>query len=100
MNRIKQAQLNHAPVITFLSRAQLTIIFDEALDVYKSSPEKETFGTMVQGFFGIKDGNNCKLLAFSWHNEKQQEKVKESFVKIKATQVGISFVKAYHHFGI
>jgi hypothetical protein len=101
-NRINRAQLNHAQVIKFIPKNQLATIFDEAVDDYIKTRENdsaESFGALVQGFFGIKHGNECLIQPFFWMSDKQRENIKKAFMTIKCTQVGISFCKTYQHYG-
>ena len=100
MNRINgHGPHNSAHVLKFIPRNTLATMFDEAFEAYQQNQEKEQFGTFTQGFFGVKDGNNCDIIPFAFHNEKQKEKVRDTFKNIRCTQVGISFSTGYCHYG-
>lgn len=61
-------------------------------------PKTERFGTLVQGFFGIKKGKNCSIVPFVFYNETHIKKLEELVSTFKTDYLGVSFVQHYIHY--
>lgn len=97
-NRILKAQLAHAKSI-FLSQDAIKAFFHCALENHLKDETREGFVTLAQGFVGVKHGNKAQMIPFSFTNALELKRVVKTISSFKCSELGISFAKAYNHYG-
>lgn len=58
----------------------------------------ETFGGLMQGFFGLKDGDNARLVPFMFHDNETLHEVRKAIATFETSYFAVSFVQHYIHY--
>lgn len=84
-----------------LSKEELKKKWSIALAQYTTIDKNKCqhFGTLVQGFLGIKKkGDNINLIPFSFYDASTLKKIEELVERQETDFLGISFVQYYIHY--
>lgn len=83
-----------------LSSKELKEHFELSLVQYMTidKNKSEHFGSLVQGFFGIKKGEQAHIIPFEFSDDDSMQKVMSVLNDIQTDYFGVSFVQHYIHY--
>lgn len=77
-----------------VDRFNLALLQYETMDKHKV----EKFGSLIQGFVGIKEKENCRIIPFQLSKESDVEQLRKYLLTLQTDFVGVSFVQHYIHY--